>query len=467
MKGMVAFVSGLLFALGLGLGGMTEPAKVIGFLDVAGNWDPSLALVMGGALLVYALVARFALTRSRPLLDDAFHVPTRRDVDARLVVGALLFGAGWGIAGYCPGPAMVALASGRTTVLAFVAAMLLGMWIQQRWKSPRALRAPAAPLPRAVALVALSLLAGDASRASGAPTPVPGIVRADMLVDTGWLAANLELPGLVVLHVGKTREEFDRGHVPGARFVAFGEVATTRDGLPNELPPLAELGALVRRLGITGEADERIVIYGEDEGLSAARVFVALDYLGLAGRAALLDGQWAAWQAESRPVSTAAAAVPATSVVPRVRPERLVARRAVEDLSYATSTQPSARVALVDARPAAQFAGTEAGDGVARPGHIPGAVGAFWRDDLQSGDVPRLRPAHELRARYAALGVAPDDLVVTYCRTGAQAAHSYFVLRYLGHDVRLYDGSFVEWSAAPETAVVRTAAEPSRRSEDP
>lgn len=156
MRGLVAFASGLLFALGLGLGGMTKPAKVVGFLDVAGDWDPSLAFVMGGALLVYAVVARAALARPRPLLDDVFHVPTRRDVDARLVVGSLLFGAGWGIAGYCPGPAMVSLASGRAAVLVFVAAMLLGMWIQQRWTS---LLGPAVSLPRAAALVALSLVA--------------------------------------------------------------------------------------------------------------------------------------------------------------------------------------------------------------------------------------------------------------------------------------------------------------------
>ncbi len=135
MRGLVAFASGLLFALGLGLGGMTKAAKVVGFLDVAGDWDPSLAFVMGGALLVYAVVARLALARPRPLLDDVFHVPTRRDLDARLVIGSLLFGVGWGIAGYCPGPAIVSLASGRTAVLVFVAAMLLGMWIQQRWTS--------------------------------------------------------------------------------------------------------------------------------------------------------------------------------------------------------------------------------------------------------------------------------------------------------------------------------------------
>lgn len=135
MRNFVAFASGLLFAFGLGIGGMTRPEKVVGFLDVAGDWDPSLALVMGGAVLVYFVVARLALAQPRPLFDEAFHVPTRRDVDGRLVVGAMLFGAGWGIAGYCPGPAVVALASGKATVLVFVLAMLLGMWAFQRWSA--------------------------------------------------------------------------------------------------------------------------------------------------------------------------------------------------------------------------------------------------------------------------------------------------------------------------------------------
>jgi uncharacterized membrane protein YedE/YeeE len=137
VKSVVAFVSGLLFALGLGIGGMTKPEKVVAFLDVAGDWDPSLAFVMGGALLVYFVVQRVALARPQPLFDRTFHVPNRRDIDARLVVGSLLFGAGWGLGGYCPGPALVSLASGRASVGVFVAAMLAGMWIFQHWNARR------------------------------------------------------------------------------------------------------------------------------------------------------------------------------------------------------------------------------------------------------------------------------------------------------------------------------------------
>jgi uncharacterized membrane protein YedE/YeeE len=130
MSGLVgAFVAGMLFAVGLGIGGMTQPARVLAFLDFAGRWDPSLAFVMAGAVGVYAAAFRLARSRPRPLLSPAFAIPGRRDVDARLLVGAALFGIGWGLAGYCPGPGIVSLVTGRTDVLVFVTAMLVGMGI--------------------------------------------------------------------------------------------------------------------------------------------------------------------------------------------------------------------------------------------------------------------------------------------------------------------------------------------------
>jgi uncharacterized membrane protein YedE/YeeE len=130
MTGMIAaFLAGALFAIGLGIGGMTQPAKVIGFLDVAGRWDPSLAFVMMGAVVVYGALFRLVRRRARPLLSAAFSVPMRRPVDRRLVLGAGLFGMGWGLAGYCPGPGIVSLATGTTAVVAFMTAMLAGMSI--------------------------------------------------------------------------------------------------------------------------------------------------------------------------------------------------------------------------------------------------------------------------------------------------------------------------------------------------
>jgi uncharacterized protein len=124
-----AFLAGVLFAFGLGVGGMTQPARVIGFLDFAGRWDPSLAFVMSGAVVTYAVLFRLVRRRKRPMLAAAFSIPTRRDVDGRLLAGAALFGVGWGLAGYCPGPGIVSLAAGTAPVVVFVTAMVAGMAI--------------------------------------------------------------------------------------------------------------------------------------------------------------------------------------------------------------------------------------------------------------------------------------------------------------------------------------------------
>jgi hypothetical protein len=131
MSRLLAALAGALFGAGLLVSGMTRPERVLAFLDVTRGWDPSLAFVMAGAMAVYALAfRRIRARRGEPWFDAAFHVPTRRDIDAPLIVGAAVFGAGWGLAGLCPGPALVAAASGSGGALAFVAAMLAGMLAQ-------------------------------------------------------------------------------------------------------------------------------------------------------------------------------------------------------------------------------------------------------------------------------------------------------------------------------------------------
>lgn len=128
-RNAAAFVSGLVFSIGLGVAGMTRPSKVLGFLDVAGDWDPSLAFVMGAALVVYFLAARLVGRRARPFFDAALHLPDRRAVDAPLVAGAILFGVGWGLAGYCPGPALVASTTLGRDALVFTATMVAAMFV--------------------------------------------------------------------------------------------------------------------------------------------------------------------------------------------------------------------------------------------------------------------------------------------------------------------------------------------------
>jgi uncharacterized membrane protein YedE/YeeE len=123
------FFVGLLFGWGLLLSGMADPGKVLGFLDLAGSWDPSLALVMGGAVAVGFFAFGAARKRTTNFFGGALHLPTSRDVDKPLVIGALLFGAGWGLAGFCPGPGIVSMASGQPKGLVFVVAMIVGMVI--------------------------------------------------------------------------------------------------------------------------------------------------------------------------------------------------------------------------------------------------------------------------------------------------------------------------------------------------
>lgn len=137
---LAAFGTGLLFAIGLALSGMTLPSKVVGFFDFSRgleSWDPSLAFVMGGGVLVYLPVWRFVKGRSRPLLDERWRLPTRKDIDGRLVLGSALFGLGWGLGGFCPGPAFTSVGSLSANALVIVAGMLLGMFGFQQLEKAR------------------------------------------------------------------------------------------------------------------------------------------------------------------------------------------------------------------------------------------------------------------------------------------------------------------------------------------
>lgn len=143
---LVNALIGLVFGLGLVIAGMSDPAKVLNFLDLAaipnGGWDPSLAFVMVGAIAVTAIGYRLVLRRPRPAFDDRFHLPTARGIDARIIAGPAIFGVGWGLAGFCPGPAFTALGTGGSAAVLFVVAMLAGMGIA-RWLANR----PARPAP--------------------------------------------------------------------------------------------------------------------------------------------------------------------------------------------------------------------------------------------------------------------------------------------------------------------------------
>ncbi len=135
MRVLASLLCGLIFGIGLVVSGMSNPAKVLNFLDIAGTWDPSLLFVMGGAAAVTFVGYRLVQTRSRPAFAERFHMPTARDIDAPLIAGSAFFGLGWGLSGFCPGPAITGLALHAAGTLIFLPLMLAGMWIARISKS--------------------------------------------------------------------------------------------------------------------------------------------------------------------------------------------------------------------------------------------------------------------------------------------------------------------------------------------
>ncbi len=290
-------------------------------------------------------------------------------------------------------------------------------------------------------VVLLPLLAGAAPA-----------VRSEMLVTTSWLAQHLKDSNVVILHVSRDRAAYDAGHIPGARFLALSDIVVTREGILNELPPAAALKTVLERAGVSD--DSRVILYGDTSVLPATRAYFTLDYLGHGDRAALLDGGLPKWTAESRPLEKETPAVKPGRLTPRPHPEVLVDINAMKDLSFSAVNAPAASPVLVDARTAGEFNGTTAASSeIPRPGHIPGATDVYWMQTQASKTDMSLLPEASLRKIYEAAGVTPDRPVVTYCNTGMQASQSYFTLKYLGYDARMYDGSFSEWSNAKDSPV--------------
>lgn len=288
-----------------------------------------------------------------------------------------------------------------------------------------------------VLLTTLALLAGSMppSQAHGEPK-----LRPEMLVTTAWLAENLSEPDVVVLCINSTPEFYSKGHIPGARQIKLEDIAITRDGIPNELPPVETLQHVFQAAGVSNST--RVVLYGERLNLFAARAYFTLDYLGVAARVALLDGGLEKWTAERRPLSTEIPQSKTGTLVVSPRPEILVDTKTMSDLSQ----KKPGSVTLIDARPTKEFTGEQRSEDVAKAGHIPGAKGLFWMDMLVSHQNPVLKPEAELRRMYAELNAKADQPLVTYCRTGMQSSFDYFVSKYLGYDPRMYDASFFEWS---------------------
>jgi thiosulfate/3-mercaptopyruvate sulfurtransferase len=258
-----------------------------------------------------------------------------------------------------------------------------------------------------------------------------------MLVNVAELAGMMDDPSLVVLHVSNRESAFQEAHIPGARFVRSADFAVEgADKVGSELPPADVIKRVFEGAGVSDNS--RVVIY-EQGTVLAARAFFTLDVFGHP-RVAMLDGGLNAWRAAGNPVERGAAkAGRPGSFTPRLNAARLA------DAAFIQKQVPGETVALVDVRPDAEYYGTDGGmQGMHAPGHIAGAKQLTW--NALVGSDGRFLPREELRTKLQGAGVAPGRPAVAYCMVGLRASVVYFVARYLGYDVKLYDGSVVDWS---------------------
>ena len=290
----------------------------------------------------------------------------------------------------------------------------------------------------------LPLLVLVASATLAAPVPLNAQARRDaplppadsLVVSTGWLAAHLHDPRVVVLHAGAHDEEaFARAHLPGARYLDLMAITANVAGVPTELPAVALLDSVFESVGVSD--DSRVVLYGSPTVVG--RAFFTLEYLGHS-RVSVLDGGLRRWRAEGRAVASEATRHARGRLTPRPRPEIVAGAAWVRD------RLGNGRVALLDTRTDAEFLGVGERRGLRSDGHLPGAQHLLWEELLESEDELELRDAGVLRAKFLARGAAPGDTVVTYCLVGMRASLSYLVARWLGYETRMYDGSYAEWS---------------------
>jgi thiosulfate/3-mercaptopyruvate sulfurtransferase len=240
---------------------------------------------------------------------------------------------------------------------------------------------------------------------------------------------------VVVLHVADRESAYTDGHIAGARFIRYGDIAV-EGTVGSELPPADQLKRVFEAAGVTDNS--RVVVYGASP-VYAARAFFTLDVAGHP-RVAMLDGGLTAWKAEERPLETGSGkSVKPGSFTPRINQAR------VADAAFIQQQMTAKGIALLDIRPDPEFLGADGGmAGMHAPGHIDGAQQMPWNTLVGPGGRFLSKP--ELEAKFRAAGATTAKPVVAYCMVGMRASVAYFVARYLGYDARLYDGSIVDWS---------------------
>jgi thiosulfate/3-mercaptopyruvate sulfurtransferase len=265
-----------------------------------------------------------------------------------------------------------------------------------------------------------------------------------LVVTPQYLAERLDHTDLIVIHVGD-RAGYDAAHISGARHLALDAIAQPGTTLRLQMPSPADLKTTFERLGVS-DTSQIVLYFGKDQTTATARVFVALEYLGLGDRVSVLDGGLPAWQAAGLSISRELPQVKPATLTPGAKGSVLV------DASWVDKNRNLGAVAVVDSRLLTFYTGDDDANGrYPRPGHIAGARSVpFASLVTESG---HLRTLSELEAVFRDAGVKPGDVVVTYCHIGQQASLVYLAARLLGHEARLYDGSFEEWTMRPELPV--------------
>jgi thiosulfate/3-mercaptopyruvate sulfurtransferase len=304
------------------------------------------------------------------------------------------------------------------------------------------------------ALFLLLLLPGEARAQAGDPAAsFPGVVRAQavdpqVLASGDWLQANLQRPDLVILHVSERADDYGLEHIPGARlFLTDWFQWEGETGIGAEFRPHDRIEASLEQVGVSDGST--VVVYGENP-LLVARLWMTIEVLGAGARPPLyLDGGLQLWREESRPLTSEIPNVPMGRLTLRPDTTRLVsaewilARLGHED------------VALLDGRPDAEYTGAAGGrGGTVKPGHIPGARQLPWEALVESPAKPRFRSYDEMATLFAGAGVGPEDRVVAYCTLGLRASVLYMIARRLGHEARLYDGSWLDWEGRADYPVM-------------
>jgi thiosulfate/3-mercaptopyruvate sulfurtransferase len=302
---------------------------------------------------------------------------------------------------------------------------------------------PSIVMKRALTLsiITLTLASAHAPLASAQNTTRAGGASAQsavpVLVSTAWLSDHLRDDKLVILHVGN-EGSFTPGHIPGARLMTLASFAPARDGRSTEMPDSATLGELLRNAGIS--SDSRIIVYAATNPPTlAARLYVTLDQFGLGAQTSMLDGGLRAWRAENRALSTEA--TPATRGTVALRPRADL----LADHLYVSSFLGKTTSAIVDARDTGFWTGAQQNTNTApRAGRIPGARNVVYSSLVAETGLMHSRDS--LTAIFTAAGVTPGQPVIAYCHVGQQASLVFLAARLAGHEVRLYDGSYEDWS---------------------